>query len=113
MAVRATKTTRRRRSPAHSVTFTPALKSEIERYAKARNLRFGAAVRTLVTEQLRELKELERLRRAREWQIAQGWAAAQAIARGDVDEVGWDEIEQVHREALARAKERERRRSAS
>ncbi len=102
----------RRRSPAHSVTFTPELKAAVERYAEARNLPFGAAVRTLVTEQLRELKEIERLRRAREWQIAQGWAEAQAIARGEVDEVGWGDIEQIQGEALARTRARLRRGSA-
>lgn len=102
----------RRRSPAHSVTFTPELKAEIERYAKAHNLPFGAAVRALVTDQLHTLKELERFRQARQWQIAQGWEAAQAIARGDVDEVSWDEIEEVVQRALARREAREARRAA-
>jgi len=102
----------RRWSPAHSVTFTPELKAAVERYAKARNLAFGAAVRALVTEQLRELKELDRFRRAREWQIVQGWSEATAIARGDVDEVDWDEIELVHRRALDRSGARERQASA-
>lgn len=102
----------RRRSPAHSVTFTPELKLAVERYARARNLPFGAAVRTLVTEQLRELKDIERLRRAREWQIAQGWSEAQAIARGDVDEVAWSEIEQIEAGAVARVRARGRRGSA-
>lgn len=91
------------------MTFTPELVQQIERYAKAHNVRFGAAVRALVTDQLRELRQIEQLRRAREWQIAQAWAEVEAMERGESREVSWDEIEGVFREARARMQRKAKR----
>ncbi len=98
-----------RRNPVHSVTFTPELVRQIERYAKAHNVRFGAAVRALVTDQLRELGRIEQLRRAREWQIAQAWSEVEAMERGESPQVSWDEVEAVIREARARMQRKARR----
>lgn len=108
MATR-TRTTARRRSPAHTVTFTPELKKELERYAHKHNLPFGAAVRVLVTDQLQAVKRRDELLRVLEWQIEEGWAEAEAIAGGDRSEVSRAEIAKAHRAALARLAKRTRR----
>lgn len=93
----------------HSVTFTPELVRRIKRYAKAHNVRFGAAVRALVTDQLREIVRIEQLRRAREWQISESWAAVEAMERGESPAVSWGEIEAVIREARARMQRKAKR----
>lgn len=101
--------TPRRRSPAHSVTFPPELRDEIARYAKARNLPFGAAVRDLVTQELREQKYLERVRRARAWQIDQAWAEVEAMERGEWEEASWEDVKSAHQQALRLARRKARK----
>jgi hypothetical protein len=100
---------RQRRSPPRSLTFPPELWREIERFARDRALPPAAAVRSLVIEQLRAVKDLEQLRRAREWQLEQAVIEAEAIAAGDRRTVPWSRLAAAHRAGLARATTRRKR----
>lgn len=98
-----------RRSPPRSLTFPPDLWREVERFARERRLPPAAAVRSLVNDQLRAVRELEQLRRARQWQLEQAIGEAEAIAAGDRRTVPWSRLEATHRAALARFSERGKR----
>lgn len=97
---------KKRRSPPRSLTFPPELWREVRRFARERSLPPAAAVRSLVSDQLRAVRDLEQLRRARQWQLQQAIVEGDAIAGGDRRTVPWSRLERVHRAAMARASER-------
>jgi len=109
MVTRATARPRRRLSPPRSLTFPPELWNEVERFARERALPPATAVRSLVTDQLRAVRDLEQLRRARQWQLEQAVIEAEAIAAGDRRTVPWSRLAAAHRAGLARPAKRGKR----
>ncbi len=102
-----------RRNPPRSLTFPPDLWRGVTEYARSRRLPPAAAVRTLVAERLDDVARSERLRRAREWQIEQGWIEAQKIADGDRDTVSRSEIQSLIETARERMRSKPKRSGAS
>lgn len=100
---------KKRRSPPRSLTFPPELWREVERFARERSLPPAAAVRTLVSEQLRAVRELEQVRRARQWQLEQAMQEVRAIEAGDRRSVPWSQLVRSTRAAIARASARRKR----
>jgi hypothetical protein len=66
-------------------------------------------VRTLVAEQLRAVRDIEQLRRARQWQLEQAVIEAEVIAGGDRRTVPWSRLAEAHRVGLARLAKRKQR----
>ncbi len=102
-----------RRNPPRSLTFPSDLWQAVTDYARARRLPPAAAVRALVAERLDDVARSERLRRAREWQIEQGWIEAQKIADGDRVTVSRSEIQSLIETARERMRSKPKRSGAS
>jgi len=100
---------RPRKNPPRSLTFPAELWHEIQTFAEERSLPPAAAVRSLVSEQLRAVRDLEQLRRARQWQLEQAIVEAEAIASGDRRTVPWSRLVAAHRVGLARVGKRGKR----
>lgn len=82
--------------------------SEIERFARERDLGTpAAAARLLLRSGLEVEQRTQQLQKARDWQIEQSWAVVQAIAAGDRSVGSWDEITQAVERARLRIRERE------
>ncbi len=98
-----------RRNPPRSFTFPAELWQDVQTFARERGLPPAAAVRSLVSEQLRAVRDLEQLRRARQWQLEQAIVEAEAIAAGDRRTVPWSRLATAHRAGLARLSKRGKR----
>ena len=82
--------------------------SEIERFARARELGSPAAAARLLLRRGLEVEQRTRaLQAARDWQIEQSWSEVQAIAAGDRTFGSWDEITGAVERARQRIRERE------
>lgn len=82
--------------------------SEIERFARERDLGTPAAAARLLLRSGLEVEQRTRaLQAARDWQIEQSWAEVEAIEAGDRAAGSWDEITQAADRARLRIRARE------
>ena len=82
--------------------------SEIERFARERDLGSpAAAARQLLRSGLAAEQRTREVQTARDWQIERSWSVVQAIAAGDRAFGSWDEITQAAERARLRIRERE------
>ena len=109
-----TDTTRKRSAPPSasnprgpvSVVLPSALRGTVAAEAKRRGLKLSTAVRVLVSERIREIKEAEELTQVEQWQRAQAWTTWEKIRSGDRREVSETEIGAVFDRALAPSRRR-------
>ncbi len=79
----------------------------VEQFALRRGLSSTSdAARHLLRSGLHTEQLVEELATSQEWQLAQAWADAQAIANGDRTVGSWDRIAQAAEHARARTRER-------
>jgi len=79
----------------------------VEHFAARRGLASTSdAARLLLRAGLHTEHLVEEIAKAQEWQLAQAWADAQAIANGDREVGSWDRIDQAAERARARIRER-------
>lgn len=95
------------RSPL-SVTLSEDLRQRLARQAGRRELKLATAARVLLAERLDELDDVEKLRRAEEWQKSQAWATWERIQAGDRREVPWERLRAHTRGILERMDARSR-----
>lgn len=79
----------------------------VERFASRRGLASTSdAVRRLLRSGLHTEQMIEEIATAQEWQLAQAWADAEAIAAGDRAVGSWERIAAAGERARARIRER-------
>ncbi|HZC31061.1 MAG TPA: hypothetical protein VE261_06040 [Gaiellaceae bacterium] len=82
---------------------------EVELFAERNDLGApAAAARLLLRSGLRAESEAKEANAGRAWQIEHAWAELKAVAAGEVEAVGWSEIDKAAERARARARERVR-----
>lgn len=103
MARKSAATRSPRRNPPRSFTFPAELWQDVQTFARERSLPPAAAVRSLVSEQLRAVRDIEQLRRARQWQLEEAMREVRALEAGDRRAVPWSRLVRSYRTAVARA----------
>lgn len=87
---------------------------EVEEFRARRGLASASdAARLLLRSGLHTERVVEEIAETREWQIAEAWADAQAIAGGDRTVGSWEAIAKAAKKARARIRERASRRQAA
>ncbi|MEK7861768.1 MAG: hypothetical protein AAB295_00690 [Chloroflexota bacterium] len=79
------------------------LRARLRRFAKARSLGEAEALRLALSEHLNEVDERRELIDAERWQLDQVLATLERVRRGEERVVSREEIEQLFRDAVARA----------
>lgn len=86
----------------------------VEDFARRQGLGSASdAARVLLRTGLRTQRLVEELAGAQEWQVAQAWTDAQAIADGDRDVGSWDRISDAGERARGRVRARSGGRAAT
>lgn len=89
-----------------SVAISPDQRRRIAAEARRRGLGVSPTIRTLALERLGEIQEEAQLARARQWQLERAREIWDAIERGEVAEVSWEEIEELFDDALTEIRRR-------